>query len=157
MTPEDIAKIVSNNPTLLTILGVLLIAGYVLKILSQASETSAKLLGPLGKRWREQGNRAARRADARRSEDEKRRKEDNEVIRDLKARLEYFVAQVEDLKAHGKEKEAAYEVKDDYLTYDAEWHALNKIHAAENGHEFLPPEHMSFNEFRRRSSGWVDR
>lgn len=147
MAPEDIAKIVSNNPTLLTILGVALIAGYVLKILSQASETSAKLLGPLGKRWREQGNRAARRADARRSEE-------NQVIQDLRARVEYFVEQVEELKEHGRQKEAEYEVKDAYLAYDASWHGNTKIHAAEMGYQFPPPEHMTFNEFRRKASGW---
>lgn len=147
MAPEDIAKIVSNNPTLLTILGILLIAGYVLKILSQASETSAKLLGPLGKRWREQGNRAARRADARRSEE-------NQVIQDLRARVEYFVEQVEELKEHGRQKEAEYEVKDAYLAYDASWHGNTKIHAAEMGYQFPPPEHMTFNEFRRKASGW---
>lgn len=147
MGPEEIAKVIEHNPTLLTILGILLIAGYVLKIVSQASETVAKYLGPVGRRWREQGNRVARRAEA-------RRVEDNEVIRDLKARLEYFVEQVQDLKTHGKEKEASYEVKDDYLTYDAEWHALNEIHAAEHGYEFLPPKHMTFNEFRRQATGW---
>lgn len=147
MTPEDIAKIVSNNPTLLTILGVLLIAGYVLKIVAQASETSAKLLGPLGKRWREQGNRAARRADARRSEE-------NQVIQDLRARVEYFVEQVEELKEHGRQKEAEYEVKDAYLAYDAAWHGNTRIHAAEMGYQFPPPDHMMFNEFRRKASGW---
>lgn len=147
MAPEDIAKIVANNPTLLTILGILLIAGYVLKIVAQASDTVAKLLGPLGKRWREQGNRTVRKAAVRRAED-------NEVIRDLKARVEYFVGQVEELKKHGRDREVEYEMKDDYLTYDAQWHADNNIHAAANGYEFPPPQHMTFKEFRTRSEGW---
>ncbi|WP_032368601.1 hypothetical protein [Rhodococcoides fascians] len=140
MTPEDIAKIVSNNPTLLTILGVLLIAGYVLKIVAQASETGAKLLGPLGKRWREQGNRAARRASTRRGED-------NAVIADLRAQLDHFVTRVETLEKKSTQK-------DEYLTYDAEWHATNEIHAAEHGYDFPLPRHLTFNEFRERADGW---
>lgn len=149
MAPEDIAKLVSNHPTLLLVLAILLTVGYALKILSQASETISALLGPVGKHWREKGNRVARRAEA-------RRREDNEVIEDLRRRLEYFVDQVKELKAHADEKAGAYELKDDYLTYDAEWHATNEIHAAEQGYEFPPPKHMTFNEFRRRRAGWSD-
>lgn len=149
MAPEEIAKLVSDNPVLLTILAVLLIAGYALKIISQASETAAKLLGPLGKRWRAQGDRVARKSEA-------RRVEDNQVITDLNKRLEYFVKQVEGLVRDSEEKARAYEVKDDYLAYDAQWHADQSIHAAENGYEFQPPKHMTFNEFRRQASGWSD-
>lgn len=140
MAPEDIAKIVSNNPTLLTILGFLLIAGYVLKIVAQASETGAKLLGPLGKRWREQGDRAARRASVRRSEE-------NAVIVDLKAQVEHFVARVKALEKNSSQT-------NEYLVYDAEWHATNEIHAKEHGYNFPPPEHMTYNEFRERADGW---
>lgn len=147
MSPEDIARIIERNPTLLTIFGIILIIGYAMKIVSQASETASKYLGPLGRRWREQGNRSSRRAEARRSEE-------NQVIQDLMARVEYFVEQVEELKEHGRQKEAEYEVKDAYLAYDAAWHGNTKIHAAEVGYQFPPPEHMTFNEFRRKASGW---
>lgn len=147
MGPEEIAKVIEHNPTLLTILGILLIAGYVLKIVSQASETVSKALGPVGRRWRDQGNRVARRAEARRSEE-------NQVITDLKQRLEYFVGMVKDIETASREKERVYEVKDDYLAYDAQWHADQSIHAAEHGYQFLPPKHMTFNEFRRQADGW---
>lgn len=150
MAPEDIAKLVSDNPTLLTILAILLTFGYALKILSQASETISALLGPVGRRWREQGNRVARKSEARRAED-------NQVITDLKARVEYFVGQVQELKDHGAKKEAEYEIKDAYLAYDANWHGNVKIHAAESGYEFPPPNHLTFNEFRRQSTDGADR
>lgn len=140
MAPEDIAKIVANNPTLLTILGILLIAGYVLKIVAQASETVSKYIPVLGKRWREQGDRTVRKASSRRAED-------NAVIADLRDQLEHFITRVKTLERKSSEK-------DEYLTYDAEWHATNEIHAAEFGYTFPPPRHMTFKEFRTRSEGW---
>lgn len=140
MAPEDIAKIVANNPTLLTILGILLIAGYVLKIVTQASDTVAKLLGPLGKRWREQGNRTVRRAEA-------RRQVDNAENVDLRNQLKHFRERLDEVEKNSN-------LRDDYLVYDAEWHATNEIHAAEQGYQFPMPKHMTFSEFRSRSEGW---
>ncbi|OZF00864.1 hypothetical protein CH300_20220 [Rhodococcus sp. 15-1154-1] len=149
MAPEGIAELIRDNPTLVTIFGIVLIGGYVVRVLSQASETFSKLVPVLGKRWREQANRAARREQERRDELARKREDENQVIADLERRLEYFVTQVKDMKTAAEAKQAAQEIKDDYLTYDAEWHALNEIHAAEHGYQFLPPKHMTFNEFRR--------
>lgn len=154
MEAEGIAELIRSNPTLVTIFGVVLIGGYVLKLFSLASEEFSKLIPVLGKRWRAQAAKAARKARERVEAEEQRRAEENQVITDLKSRLEYFVGQVQDMKRAAEKKQASAEVKDDYLTYDAEWHAENERYAAERGYVFPPPEHMTFNEFRRQANGW---
>ncbi|MGB7234591.1 MAG: hypothetical protein WBD41_01290 [Rhodococcus sp. (in: high G+C Gram-positive bacteria)] len=152
MAPEGIAELIRDNPTLVTIFGIVLIGGYVVRVLSQASETFSKLVPILGKRWREQANRALRKEQERREEQARKREEDNQVIADLNRRVEYFVGQVHDMKRAAEVKQGVQEIKDDYLTYDAEWHARNELHAAEHGYQFPPPKHMTFNEFRRAAS-----
>lgn len=144
MAPEEIAKLVSNNPTLLTLLTILLIAGYALKILAQASETASKYIPVLGKHWREQGNKAARRAAAQQQQEEARRNTEHAENADLRSQLAHFKKRLDEVERNS-------ELTNDYLVYDAEWHASNEIHAAEHGHTFLPPKHLTYNEFRRQA------
>lgn len=141
MSGDELA-VLADNPRLIPVAGVLFLIGYGLKIAAQASETVAKMLGGLGRRWQEQKRKAEQNAiDARESR--------NAVIEDLRGQVEHFVERVDRLDRRVTRLQDDADLRDDYLAYDAEWHAQLERHAALAGWEPVPPPHKTFGEFRR--------
>jgi hypothetical protein len=139
--PSDgFLALISDNPKLITAFGILAIVGYALKLASQMSETFAGLLGGIGRRWREQGERRTRSA-------LNSSAATNAVVVDLRAQLEHFVGRVKTLERNATERARVSDVKDDYLVYDAEWHARIEMHGAQAGWVFPPPAHKTYTEF----------
>ena len=136
--PSEFA-ILSNNPGLVTIAAIAFVVGYILKIASQASESVAKLLGGLGRRWREQDQQAVRRVS-------RQRRQQDAVAEDLRRELAHFVGRVDRLDSQVDHLQRRADLHDDYLAYDAGWHARFDRHAAREGWVIPPPPHMTFSE-----------
>lgn len=144
--PDELA-VLADHPQLATWFGVLVLAGYALKLLAQASDTVAGLLGRLGKRWQDQKAASIARA-------EKARQTDNAQIVDMGKQLEHFIGRVKTLERRQGQMQETADLTADYLAYDAEWHANHNIHAATQGWTFPPPAHLSFAEYAaRRAAG----
>lgn len=127
--PDDVAALLQGYPWLLLVMLVAIVIRYVGQLLSEASESWAKVLGPLGRRWR--------------SKAERRRVVEAADLADLRRQVDNLAPRVESMT----EKVAMY---DDYLQYDANWHRDIALHGAERGWEFPPPEHISFLAFMRQ-------
>lgn len=137
--PDDLS-ILSDHPGLLTAAGIAALIGYSLKIAAQASDTVAGMLGRLGRRWQEQDRRAVRRV-------RRDREARDVVVEDLRGQLAHFVERVAVLEERMAKLQAHVDLTDDYLAYDAAWHARAERHAVREGYA-LPP-HQTFTEWRR--------
>ncbi|MFN3600492.1 MAG: hypothetical protein ACK4UY_03780 [Dietzia sp.] len=120
-----------HAPQLITVAAFLTALKFILQGASEVSEKVARLLGPLGRFWRERG----RRRDERGSRDEER----TDLIRQrdhLAERLKVVIRN--------------RNTTDDYLEYDARWHArLERCAATEYPDDDLP-EHLTYDEFAER-------
>ncbi|QCG77036.1 hypothetical protein SEA_EWALD_27 [Gordonia phage Ewald] len=105
---------------------------YAGRMLAEASEWWAKVLGPLGRRWRERG---IRRAEERRTERTVRLDEISDMTRDR----DYFKT-----KAYAHE-DRLHLLEDGYLPYDAEWHRNARLRAIESGCDL--PDHKGYLEW----------
>lgn len=115
---------------------VLVTMNYIGRMAAEASESWAKALGPLGKRWRERGIRR-----------QEERKQDRTVrldeLEDVQRDRDYF-------KQKSRKQEVRLVVLEDgYLPYDAAWHRDVRLSAMEAGCEL--PEHKSYLEWLRQS------
>lgn len=109
---------------------------YVGQLLSEASESWAKILGPLGRRWRANGlKRQQERVEAReiRAAD----------FADVKGQLEYIADQLEQCRA-------ASEQRDAFIAYDARWHRDLNLQAIEAGCEV--PTYLTFRQWLAQSN-----
>ncbi len=130
-------EIVQHLPEWAVIAVVVLIAlNYMGRMAAEASESWAKALGPLGKRWRERG---IRRQEERRAARTVRLDE----LEDLERDRDYF-------KSKSRKQEVRLMVLEDgYLPYDAAWHRDLRLTAVEGGCEL--PTHKGYIEWLRES------
>lgn len=96
---------------------VLAIFTLIGKSLSEASETWAGLLGPLGRRWRERGK-------ARQAERAANRLERRYELEDRDYQIEYLGAQLAKCRSEN-------EFKEEFFVYDTRWHRQVALRAAE--------------------------
>lgn len=115
--------------------GILVVALIILhlgRMLAEASETWAKVLGPLGKRWRDRGlHRRQERLDER----DARRADLEDAVRQR------------DTLAHALD--ACRDNQDDlwgYMVYDADYHRRLALSAAATGCTL--PTHLSFTQWK---------
>lgn len=101
-------------------------------LLAEGSEKWAKLLGPIGRRWR---NRAEYQAEIQRRSDDSavrhreiRQAHAEAVIEDLQRQVAYLAGQVGTLRADVEETH-------DFLRIDAAWHRRFELRAAAEGWE----------------------
>ncbi|AON97391.1 hypothetical protein SEA_NYCEIRAE_28 [Gordonia phage Nyceirae] len=128
--PGEIAQHLPEWSVIIVVIAVAL--NYFGRMLSEASEWWAKVLGPLGKRWRERG---LRRAEERRAARTVRLDEIEDMTRDR----DYFKS-----KAYANE-DRLHLLEDGYLPYDAEWHRNARLRAIESGCDL--PEHKGYLEW----------
>lgn len=110
---------------------VLVALNFAGKTLAEASESWARVLGPLGKRWREIGQRRA-------SERNDLREVRAADLADVTRQRDYF-------EARAQRCDADLNVREDYIAYDAKWHRETNLKAIEAGCE-MPP-HTSFRQW----------
>lgn len=118
---------------LVMIVIIVAVVSWVGRIASEASASWAKVLGPLGRRWRESG------------------------IARQEVRAEERTARMADLTDMTRQRDALESALDhcrasqsevwDYLVYDVDWHRRFRLAAAENGCEV--PAHQSFMRWRQ--------
>lgn len=114
---------------------IVVVLNWAGRALSEASETWATILGPLGRRWRDRGiarqkarsvERTARMAD-----------------------LEDMTRQRDTLDGALAKCRQSQEVTFDYLAYDAEWHRDMRLRAADAGCAL--PDHQTFLRWKKDS------
>lgn len=116
----------------------ILVFNWVGRMLSEASETWAKALGPLGRRWR---NRGVARQEARHAERLGRMADLDDMTRQRDA-LDHALDRCR------KSQESTHE----YLAYDVDWHRNTSLSAIEAGCKL--PEHKSYLRWREdRNAG----
>lgn len=124
-------------PQWLVLIVVVVVAiNFIGRTLSEASESWARVLGPLGRRWRERG---LRRQEARKELSESRALD----LEDMKRQRDYLGEQLESCRSE-------HEPKDAYIQYDAHWHRDISLRAIEAGCEV--PEHLSFLRWRAQNT-----
>ncbi|WP_033189281.1 hypothetical protein [Rhodococcoides fascians] len=126
--PADATSLIPSNPWLVGLVVVLAALRYVGQLVSEVSETGAKIFGPLGRRWRDRAER-------------QRAREARDVV-DLRR-------QVENLDSRVKGLADKVELYEDYYEYDAIWHRDDNLHGIAEGWVRRPPNHMSLHEFIR--------
>ena len=128
-------EITQSAPEWVTLAIVVFVAlNYVGRILSEASESWAKVLGPLGRRWRERGLR---------------RQEERAAERTVRmADLDDMTRQRDALDSALGTCRSSQERQFEYIAYDAEWHRDLRLAAIEAGCQV--PEHKSFLQWRGR-------
>ena len=126
IVPDEIVRF---GPEWLVVLVVVLVGvNYAGRMLAEASETWAKLLGPLGKRWRDRGL-----------------KRQQERINERDARqadLEDMTVQRDNLSKALSGCRRQEHLMSGYIEYDATWHRDTRLRAIEAGCEM--PAHKSF-------------
>lgn len=141
--PDELAALASY-PQFATWVGALILAGYVLKLVAQASETVAGMLGKIGARWQAQKVASVARAAA-------ARETDNAMLVDMKSQLDHFTGRVSTLETRLVQMMTQNDLYADYIAWDAEWHATADIHRA-SGQPL--PLHLTFAEYSaRRATG----
>ncbi len=132
--PNEIAAV---GPEWLVALAVaLLVLNWVGRVLAEASESWAKVLGPLGRRWRERG------------------------IARQEARAEASAVRMADLADVTRQRDyldvelglcrKSNELRATYIEYDAGWHRQTRLRAIEAGCDL--PEHQSYLQWREAQS-----
>ena len=134
MSPSDLPQGTSGW----IVLAAFVIVGltYLGRFLAEMSETWAKLLGPLGKRWHARGQRRqAARA---------------EIVEQIPLRLETAEADRDFYRARARRAEKQHEQFIEwYQKVDQPFHRNLRINAAEAGCE-LPPDWEPLSEWARR-------
>ncbi|ADD81124.1 gp19 [Rhodococcus phage ReqiPine5] len=139
--PDELTEL-AKYPQFATWIGGLIVAGYVIKLLAQASETVAGMLGKLGERWQAQKAASVERAKA-------AQETDNAMLADMKAQLDHFSDRVVVLDHRLGQMMVQNDLYADYIAWDAEWHATADILRA-TGDPL--PIHMTFAEYKARRS-----
>lgn len=138
--PDELAAL-SNYPQFATWVGALIVAGYVLKLLAQASETIAGMLGKLGARWQAQKEASVARA-------EKAQRTDNAMLADMQVQLDHFTSRVATMDTRLGQMMVTNDLYADYIAWDAEWHATFDILRVDPTAAL--PVHLSFAEYAAR-------
>ncbi|WP_406234907.1 hypothetical protein [Nocardia sp. NBC_01009] len=115
-------------PWVLVVIAAAVGVKYLGQALAEGSEQWARILGPLGRRWR---SRAERRTE----------KEAADLVA-LQRQVENLSVEVERLTARDKKRGEFEEKLREYLVYDANWHFRAQLAAAGAGTTL--PDHMSF-------------
>lgn len=133
----DFTQALENAPEWLVLVVVLVVAfNFIGRVLAEASESWARVLGPLGRRWRARGLRRQRER-AELAEDRSR------DLDDLRRQNDYLACQLNSCRAE-------HEPKDHFIEYDARWHREVSLRAIEAGCEV--PAHLSFLQWRQQNS-----
>lgn len=126
--PVELADALNRYPWLLLIVVALAFVRYAGQLLAEASESWAKILGPLGRRWRANGQRRRERVAA--------------DLLDMQRQVDWLSERLEAV-----EEDAQMRIE--YIAYDAEWHVRDRLHGIAQGWERMPPPHQSFLQFRQ--------
>lgn len=127
-------------PWVLIVIAVAAAANYLGQALAAGSEQWARVLGPLGKRWR---SKAQRRAEQEAAD-----------LSSLRRQVTNLAKEVNRLTKRDEQRGAAEARLRDYLVYDADWHWRTRLWAVESGNNL--PEHLSFNQWEAAPSPPVD-
>ena len=128
------ADVLSASPEWLVGLVVaLVLLNWLGRVLSEASETWAKILGPLGRRWR---GRAQHRQETRAAERTARMAD----LEDMTRQRDALDAALSDCRTNQSD---AW----DYIVHDADWHRRLRLSAAEAGCSI--PDHQSFTRWKQ--------
>ncbi|WP_146165192.1 MULTISPECIES: hypothetical protein [Nocardia] len=111
---------------------ILVAIGYIGRTAAETSETWARLLGPLGRRWRERGERRRQI----RIEQREARAAD---LEDMTRQRDYLAGALDTCRSE-------HEATAGYLLYDARWHYDAELAAAAAGYE--SPAHLSLRQWR---------
>lgn len=111
---------------------VIVVLNYVGRMLSEASESWAKVLGPLGRRWRERGSRRQQERAAERAAPAD--------LKDMRRQRDYLDTELEKCRM-------ANDSRADYIEYDADWHRDLRLRVIESGCGELP-QHKSWTQWR---------
>lgn len=153
MSEHDRALLSMLPPWVLLALAVVVFLAYTLPRLAEASAAVAKILGPLGRYWRDRGQRRAAhhrdevQAEARQLAQEIVNKVTPPDYAEMGRRLENMDARVRTLEESDRVQRA-------YIVYDAEWHFDDEM-AAVGRPDCKPAFRLSFDHFERLyRSGW---
>lgn len=130
--PTDATALIPSNPWLVGLVIGLAALRYVGQLVSEVSETGAKIFGPLGRRWRDRAER-------------QRAREAADVV-DLRR-------QVQNLDLRVKALADKVELYEDYFEYDATWHRDDNLYGIAEGWERRAPAHQSLHDFIRERGG----
>ena len=111
---------------------ILVALGYIGRTAAETSETWARLLGPIGRRWRERGQR---RQEIREEQRELRAAD----LADMTRQVDYLVGALDTCRTE-------HEATAGYLLYDARWHHEAELAAAAAGYD--SPAHLSLRQWR---------
>ena len=132
---SDPLALLDRYPWLLFLVVLVAALKWIGTALAESSESWARVLGPLGSRWRARGQRAIR-------VDDLRRAREAADLEDMRRQVDYLSSRVQTLSD-------GMDLRDDYMQYDAEWHATIELRRAELGWVFPPPPHQTYAEWRR--------
>ncbi|WP_280503921.1 hypothetical protein [Nocardia farcinica] len=118
-------------PWLLILIAGLAGLNYLGQALAASSEQWARVLGPLGRRWR---SKAQRRAEQEAAD-----------LSSLRRQVGNLAKEVNRLTRRDEQRSAAEARLRDYLVYDADWHWRTRLWAVESGNTL--PEHLSFGQW----------
>ncbi|MGV9742885.1 hypothetical protein [Nocardia farcinica] len=128
----DLAALADQLPSwVLVVLAAVVAVKYLVQGLAESSEHWARILGPLGRRWR---NRAQRRTDQEAAD-----------LSALRRQLSNLADEVTRLTNRDRERAQFEETLRAYLVYDAAWHFRAQLAAASSGSTL--PEHLSFTQW----------
>lgn len=132
--PTEVSNVLDGNPWLLLIFGAAIAFRFIGGVLAEASESWAKVLGPVGgHRWRD---RAERKKAARRSSQAQDYEDMHDEIRRLTRRVNTLAP--------------AMEILEDYLIYDASYHMTLELQMIQNGYTMPEPRHIGWLEYKRQ-------
>lgn len=140
-------------PSLLLILAIVVFLAYTLPRIAEASEAAAKLLGPIGRYWRERGLTRAEqhRAEVQREARQLAKAIVAEVTPPDYAEMERRLANMD---RRIKVLEESDQIQRAYIIYDENWHFADEMAAVRNP-ECTPAPRYTFDQFKERwRQGW---
>lgn len=152
--PDDsgASALLNQHPWLLLLVGGVVVFKMIGQFLAEGSEAWAKAFGPFGKRWRKRRQdkeaAAALAALSAKSEEESWRIREAADIKDLRRQVDNLSGEVKTLRRRDRERAQREDERDDYLIYDAGWHADLEVYAARKQIELPPPPHETFTEWK---------
>lgn len=141
MTDFPLFAALERYPSLLYLVALVAALHYVGKVLAESSDTWAKVLGPLGRRWRSRAVRDIERRKHAHDVQVARTAHQEAIAEDLQRQIDYLNPRIELLYAEVASLH-------DYLAVDAGWHARAEVHLATLGVDVPPPPHQTYREWR---------
>lgn len=153
MSPHEQVWLTYLPQQVLIVVAVVAVTGYALPKIAEASEHAARLLGPLGRYWRE---RAVQREAVRRAEIERQAREIAQQIAASAQPPDYaeMSRRLGRMETRLRRLEESEELMRAFIAYDAEWHFSDRLDAVERP-ECAPAPWLTFVQFRQLwDRGW---